>query len=91
VRENSSFWGRRRGDHERMLGGCTAGDEGGQGVRMPIIPWGRLACCPGCVQATPAEWRLPCDLNVCWGGMHWAGGETTSADPTIFDAGPIID
>jgi hypothetical protein len=51
---NSSKW-RLVCDYERVLGrAALAGDEGSLGVRMPIIPWGRLASCPAYVHATPA-------------------------------------
>jgi hypothetical protein len=52
-----------------MLAGCTGLVMGGGslGVRMPMIPWGRLASCPARAQPTPAHGDSHAIMNACWG------------------------
>ena len=81
---NSSIW-RLTCDYNACLGGCTGPGDGALGVRMPIIPWGRLASCPGCAQATPAHGDSHAIMNA-----HWADALAGDEGGSLGVRMPII-
>ena len=48
---------------------------------MGVIPWRRLATCPGYAQATPANNDSYASITHAGRRMHWAGDEGTIAYP----------